>query len=241
MQNAEQLNPSREFEDALIYLPRKALSSFTKGQVIFDEHHPAEGLYLVLHGRVKVTVLLDDGSETVLDIFSTDDFLGESSLLGSVPGYERAVALDNVSLMSWTVREIEEQSERQPKLGIAFIQMFVKRGIDYQSRLQSFALDKTPERFVRCLLRFAERMGTRTEDGCINIPPLTHQLLAKYVGTTREIITLQMNQFRHKGLLRYSRKGIQIYDEALREFLRQHSDHEQTRAAAPGDVAETDF
>ena len=56
-------------------------------------------------------------------------------------------------------------------------------------------------------------MGTRTEDGCINIPPLTHQVLAEYVGTTREIITFQMNHFRQKGLLRYSRKGIQIYDE----------------------------
>jgi CRP-like cAMP-binding protein len=79
--------------------------------------------------------------------------------------------------------------------------MLVKRGLDYQARLQSFAIDKTPERVIRALLRFAERMGTRAEDGCIAIPPLTHQVIAQYVGTTREIITLQMNQLRHKGLL----------------------------------------
>ncbi|MEO8591959.1 MAG: Crp/Fnr family transcriptional regulator [Candidatus Solibacter sp.] len=213
----------REFEDALTYLPRKALNSYSRGDVIFDEHRPPEGLHLVLHGRVKVSVLLDDGVEALIDIFRTDDFLGESSLLGDFHGRQRAVALDNVSLMSWTATEIEEQSQRQPKLGIAFIQMFVQRSLEYQARLQSFALDKTPERFVRSLLRFAERMGTRGDDGYTSIPPLTHQVLAGYVGTTREIITLQMNHFRQKGMLRYSRKGIQVYEEALREYLRSRS------------------
>ena len=61
--------------------------------------------------------------------------------------------------MSWTTAEIEEQSERQPKLGIALMQMLVKRGLDYQARLESFALDKTPERVVRSLLRFADPHG----------------------------------------------------------------------------------
>jgi len=126
-----------------MYLPRKAVTSFRKGQLIFDEHQPSTGLHLVVQGRVKVTIPIDDGTETVVDIFSTDDFFGESSLLGTAQYSERAVALDNVSLMSWTSREIEEQAERQPKLGIALLQMLVKRGLDYQARLQSFALDKT--------------------------------------------------------------------------------------------------
>src|SRR5215468_1706274 len=211
MENGARFNPSREMEDALMYLPRKAVTRFRKGQLIFDEHQPSTGLHLVVQGRVKVTIPIDDGTETVVDIFSTDDFFGESSLLGTAHYSERAVALDNVSLMSWTSREIEEQAERQPKLGIALLQMLIKRGLDYQARLESFALDKTPERVVRSLLRFATRMGTPTEDGAIAIPPLTHQVLAQYVGTTREIITFQMNQLRQKGLLRYSRKGIQIY------------------------------
>jgi CRP-like cAMP-binding protein len=213
-------------EDALMYLPRKAVTSFRKGQLIFDEHQPSTGLHLVVQGRVKVTIPIDDGTETVVDIFSTDDFFGESSLLGSAHYSERAVALDNVSLMSWTSREIEEQAERQPKLGIALLQMLVKRGLDYQARLQSFALDKTPERVIRALLRFAERLGGRTEDGSINIPPLTHQVISEYVGTSREIITFQMNQLRQKGFLRYSRKGIQVYSDALKEYLQA-----QTRQA----------
>jgi CRP-like cAMP-binding protein len=239
MKNAGQSTHPREFEDALMYLPRKAPTSFRKRQIVFDEHHPQGAVYFILRGRVKVTVPLHHGSETVIDIFGAGDLLGESSFLGSLRLSQRAVALDNVSLMSWTTLEIEEQCERQPKLGIAFIRLFAQRGLDYQARLQSFALDKTPERLVRSLLRLADRMGTRTgDDGCIGIPPLTHQVIADYVGTTREMINLQMNQLRHNGSLRYSRKGIQIYAQALRDYLRPQGLGLPSAVPVPSAIAE---
>jgi CRP/FNR family cyclic AMP-dependent transcriptional regulator len=231
MPNGARMTPSREMEDALMYLPRKGVTDYRKGQIIFDEHQPSKGLHLVVQGRVKVTIPLDDGTQTVVDIFTTDDFFGESSMLGSARYSERAVALDNVTLMSWTSQEIDEQVERQPRLGIALIQMLVKRGLDYEERLQSFALDKTPERVIRSLLRFASRLGTPMEDGSIKIPPLTHQVISEYVGTSREIVTFQMNHLRQKGFLRYSRKGIQVYVDALREHLQQSSESPEWRPA----------
>lgn len=227
MSNGAKLGLKREMEDALMYLSRKGVTDYRKCEMIFDENQPSKGLHLVVQGRVKVTIPLDDGTQTVVDIFITDDFFGESSLLGSARYTERALALDNVTLMSWTAAEIEQQVERQPRLGIALLQMLVKRGLDYEERLQSFALDKTPERVVRSLLRFADRLGVRTEDGSIKIPPLTHQVISEYVGTSREIVTFQMNHLRQKGFLRYSRKGIQVYSEALREYLQA-----QTRQSA---------
>jgi CRP/FNR family cyclic AMP-dependent transcriptional regulator len=210
---------SHEVEDALMYLPRKGVTDHGRGDTIFDEHNPSRALHLVVQGRVKVTIPVEDGAQTVVDIFNTDDFFGESSLLGAHRLPERAVALDNVTLMSWTRAEIEDQIERQPRLGIALMQMLVKRGLDYEERLQSFALDKTPERIMRALLRFADHLGAPGEDGSLRIPPLTHQAISEYVGTSREIVTFQMNQLRKHGFLRYSRRGIQVYAEALREHL----------------------
>ncbi len=202
-----------------MYLPRKPVTDYSRGDSIFDESRPSQALHLVVQGRVKVTIPMEHGVQTVVDIFNTDDFFGESALLGEGRPAERAVALDNVTLMSWPRAEIEDQIERQPRLGIALMQMLVKRGIDYEERLQSFALDKTPERIVRALLRFADHLGAPAEDGSLRIPPLTHQAISEYVGTSREIVTYQMNQLRQKGFLRYSRRGIQVYAEALREHL----------------------
>ena len=116
MENGAEVAASRELEDALMYLPRKALTSYRKGQIIFDEHHPPNGLHLVVQGRVKVTVRFEDGTETIIDIFSTDDFLGESSLVGGFQHSERAVALDNVSLMSWTTAKSRSSRSASPSL-----------------------------------------------------------------------------------------------------------------------------
>src|SRR5579885_475300 len=106
MPNGAKLSAPREMEDALMYLPRRGVTDYRKGHIIFEEHHPSKGLHLVVQGRVKVTIPLDDGSQTVVDIFTTDDFFGEYSLLGDPRNTERAVALDPVSLMSWTTQEI---------------------------------------------------------------------------------------------------------------------------------------
>jgi len=216
---------TRKMEDALMYLPRKGVNEYPKGATIFDETNPSRSLHLVVQGRVKFAAPLEDGSQTIVDIFTTDDFFGESALLGSVRRIERAVALDKVTLMSWDSSEIEDQVQRQPRLGIALMQMLVMRTMDYEERIQSFALDKTPERIAGSLLRFANRLGTQNDEGWVRIPPLTHQLISEYVGTSREIVTFQLNQLRQKGYVRYSRQGIQVSAEALRNYLKKQNQH----------------
>jgi CRP/FNR family transcriptional regulator, cyclic AMP receptor protein len=218
-------------EDALVYLPHKSVIEYRRGQVIYDESQPSNGIFLVVRGRVKTSVPTDEGAQTVVEIFSAENFFGESGLLNLPHRGESAVALENTALMSWTTAEIEEQVERQPKLGLALIQNLVERCLDFEERLQSFALDKTPERIMRALLRFADRFGAKAEDGSVRIPPMTHQLISEYVGTSREIVTFQMNKLRQEGFIRYSRKGIEVLVEPLTENLRRITEPELWRAA----------
>ncbi len=210
-------------EDPLMYLPRKGLVEYRRNQIVFDQDQPSNGLHLVVQGRVKVASAMDSGCLTVIDIYTADEFFGESGLLSLATRGQTAVALENSTLMSWTTAEIEEQIERQPKLGMALVQMMVERCLDFEERLQSFALEKTTERVARSLLRFADRLGANQEDGSVRIPPLTHQVLSEYVGTSREIVTFQMNHLRQQGCLAYSRKGIVIHTDALREYLRREA------------------
>src|SRR5436309_6618505 len=106
----------RELEDALVYLPRKGIVEHRRGQVIYDDQHPAFGLYLVVQGRVKVSITMEDGSQTVTGVYCGDDFFGECALLGKSERQERATALETTTIMAWTTDEIEDQIERQPKL-----------------------------------------------------------------------------------------------------------------------------
>ena len=64
-------------------------------------------------------------------------------------------------------------------------------------------------------------LGTLDADGSVRMSPFTHELLSQYVGTSREIVTHYMTQFRKRGYLRYSRKGITLHRESLRAWLRE--------------------
>jgi len=67
-------------------------------------------------------------------------------------------------------------------------------------------------------------MGQRNaEDGHVQMMPFTHELLSQYVGTSREIITLYMNQFRREGTWIIPEKGILLYGDALKDWLRQQA------------------
>jgi len=202
-----------------MYLPRKGVREFAKNRVIYDGTNPASDLYLLILGRVKVTTKAEDGAETVSRIVRNEGLFGESSLLGPSPATESAVALDNATVMSWSRNEIEQQVEREPRLGIALSQYFVLRCKELQDRIQSMAIQKTPERVAEALLQLAGDLGSPMPDGSLRVASLPHRTIAEFVGTSREIVTYQMNRLRRLGLLRYSRKHIDVYAQAMHQNL----------------------
>jgi CRP-like cAMP-binding protein len=213
--------PQRDLEDPLAHLPCSTILAFKKGQIVYDQDQPSNNLYLVIAGKVKVSRLAEDGRQVVVDLYQPDEFFGESAFLSLSRRSEIAVALENVKVMTWTTTDIEDILMRRPKLAIALMQLLVQRSMDFGQRIESFSVDNIARRLARTLIRFSERLGSMTEDGSVQMIPFTHELLSQYVGTSREIVTHYMNHFRRQGYLRYSRKGIMLYRDAMRDWLRQ--------------------
>jgi CRP/FNR family cyclic AMP-dependent transcriptional regulator len=103
----------------------------------------------------------------------------------------------------------------------ALMQRLIQRNMAFGSRIESFAVDPIDRRLARCLIRFSERLGIRVEKGFVEMMPLTHELLAQYVGTSREIISHFMNIFRRREYLHYSRRSICLDPDLLREWIKQ--------------------
>ena len=158
-----------------------------------------------------------------MNIYQTDEFFGESAFLHLSRRPESATALENSKLMTWPVYVVEELVMRQPRLGIAFAQMLARRTTEFARRIESFSADNVARRLARCLIRLSERMGDPEDEGSVRMLPFTHELLSEDIGTTREIVTHYMNQFRKQGYLQYSRKGIVVYRDAFDNWLRNAS------------------
>ena len=209
------------YEDPLTYLPRRPVQEFAKRRVIYDPQQPSDQLYVVILGRVKIANTSEDGDQTVARIVSAEGLFGEAALIGGGRHTECAVALDNVTLMSWSANEIEQQIDREPRLGLALSQYLVRQSIKLQDRFESMAAYKTPERVMLALMQFADSLGTSMADGAARVGPLTHHTIAEYVGTSREVVTFQLNRLRRLGLLRYSRKHLDIYTRPMQDMLRE--------------------
>jgi len=212
------------WEDPLTYLPRKPVQEFAKGRAIYGPERPVDRLFLLVLGRVKVNTTADDGYETIGRLVSPEGLFGEAVMVGGRPS-ESAVALDAATVMSWTREEVEQQIEREPRLGLALSQFLVRQCIALQERVESMAVHKTPERVMVALLQLADQMGTPLPDGAMRLASLTHHTIAEYIGTSREIVTFQMNRLRRAGMIRYTRRYIDVVTPALVEALRKQGLH----------------
>jgi CRP/FNR family transcriptional regulator len=215
------LPASATWDDPLILLPRRKPQFYEKDRTIFTPEDRAESLFLVVDGTVKLSRISDGGRETVLDFCPQDSFFGESSLMGRAYRGEMAVALEDTSVMEWPADELVRIMLRTPELGPSLLRVLATKLYEADSRIESLAIDQISQRLVRALLRLGERFGDSNNGvSKVHLMPITHELLAKYVGTSREIVTQHMSQLRRKGVLDYSRAGIEFEPSELRKALR---------------------
>jgi CRP-like cAMP-binding protein len=206
-------------EDPLAMLPRTPIRQFEKNTVIYDRDHQREGLHLIIEGRVKVSRIAEGGKEVVIDFCHKDDFFGDMCFLGIRQDSERATAVDKTSIMLWTLPELERLMARTPALGPALLSVLAQKLANANNRIESFCVDPIHRRLAKALLHMADRFGQQADGNLIHLPPLTHEQLAWYVGTSREMVTQYMNQFRREHLLKYSRRGMDLDVVALRKYL----------------------
>ena len=203
------------FEDALAHLRDSAILEFRKGQIVYSADRPSESIYLVTAGKVKLSWMAEGGREVVLEILGPQELFGESAFLRVPRRSEQATALEAARLRVWPLSAIEDLVTKQPLFALALLQILAQRAVDLARSIESFSFDNIERRLARALIRFSERLGTPDTDGSLRMMPLTHDLLSRHVGTSRELVTLYMNRFRTQGYLRYSRRGIALYRDAL--------------------------
>jgi CRP-like cAMP-binding protein len=204
--------------DPTMFLPRKPVQEFPRKHTIYGPGEPCNHLYAVRSGRVVLNSPFDSAVPSVTRVIGPKGVFGEATLVGAPDPSECAVTLDRASVMSWTRTEIEQQMMRDARLANALLAYFVTRCGELAERLEALAFYRTPERVMLGLVQLAESLGTPV-NGSMRMAPLTHKVIAEYVGTSRELVTFHMCEFRRAGLLEYSRSFIDANVGLMRKAL----------------------
>lgn len=194
--------------------------TFARNEPVYHLDDPADEIYLLVEGRVKISRLSDEGKEKIISIYRQGQIFGELCFC-EVEGRrsDQATAMEPTTVSSVKVEDFLRAMRENPKTLFDMLSLFCGRLSDAQQQIETLSFDNTTRRLSRAIIRAAED----AEAAGVDRIKLTHEELAQMVGTSREIITTIMNRFRDLGLLDYRRSEVKPKIEKLRDFLLRES------------------
>lgn len=195
---------------------------YRKGEIIFHQGDPAESLFIVLEGNVKLSMAGSTGRDRVIAICGPDDFFGESFLGGSSEQHAQAVCLAEKTVVCPISRpQFLEVSQRIPSVALLFAKVLVARVQSLETQLELMA-SPAQARLGRCLLLLAKRFGNEVKPGLVQLNiGLKHEDLASLAATTRVSATQALSAWRVQGLIDGTRGEYQIRVQAFEELIEQ--------------------
>jgi CRP/FNR family transcriptional regulator, cyclic AMP receptor protein len=173
-----------------------------KKQLMFSQGDPADSIFYIKEGSVKLSVISENGREAVISLCRSGSFLGEDCILsGSPTRLCSAVALTNASFLKMEGNSISRMLRSDARVANAFILYLLNHMFAIQRDLTSSLVDSKEQRLARVLLSLAHsREGEKPE----LIRGITQQTLAQMVGTSRQRVNILLKRFRRLGFIQDS-------------------------------------
>lgn len=189
-----------------------------KDTVVFFENEEGDTMFMILEGRVKVTILGDDGREIILSVLGAGDFFGEMALLDNEPRSATAIAAEETELLLLHRNEFQGVLAQNTSISTALIRVLNQRLRRANHQISTLALLDVYGRVARVLLDMAREEGRRLKDGSIAFRRATHQEIANRIGTTRETVTRMLKDLERQGLIRIDGREIVLEPNFERAF-----------------------
>jgi CRP/FNR family cyclic AMP-dependent transcriptional regulator len=185
---------------------------FRRRRFVYRAGDPADCLYAIIHGRVKLCrIEADTTREAVIDILPEGSLFGESALYSAAgQRANSAIAYENSRLLRIQVADFKRGMAEDDRLHDYTFRLIGQRLEHAERRLADFALNAIPARLDRLLADFSDRYGVSEPEGVLIDIPLPHREIASIVGSTRESVTVRLNAMRREGTIEFVNRKILI-------------------------------
>jgi CRP-like cAMP-binding protein len=181
--------------------PRKTILNISKGQTIFRQGDPADCIFYIQKGRVKISVASTHGKEATLALQGQGGFIGEECTAASQPlRFTTAAAIWPCRLLRIDREELVRALDADKSLTQLFQSFLLARCSLMQADLIDHLLNSSEKRLARALILLSQ-----LENGMeATVPHTTQETLSEMIGTTRSRVSFFMNRFRRMGYIQYS-------------------------------------
>jgi CRP-like cAMP-binding protein len=195
---------------------------YRRSEKVFSQGDPATNVLYIQKGRIKLSVINEDGKEAVVAMLGPGDFFGEGIMAGQLVRMGTATAIAATTLLVIEKREMVRALHTEHAFSDCFVAYMLARNIRIEQDLVDQLFNSSEKRLARTLLLLA-RYGEEDQPQKM-LPKVSQETLAEMIGTTRSRVNFFMNKFKKLGFIRYN-GGLHINTSLLSVVL-----HEQPPA-----------
>ena len=199
-------------------------ASYRRDQVVYAQGDPGDAVFYIQSGKVKKTVVSEQGKEALIAFLGTGDFFGEACLAGQAQRLATVTAITDSTIARLEKTAIVRTIHQEP----AFSELFIAHLLGRSTRLETDLVDQlfnsSEKRLARVLLLLAN-FGKESKPEPI-IAKISQETLAEMIGTTRSRVSFFMNKFRKLGFIAYNggiKGGIEVHVLLLNVVLYDQS------------------
>ena len=190
----------------------RTISEYRQGQTVFSQGEAADSVFYIQKGKVKVTVVSEQGKEAVVAILKMDEFFGEGCLSGQPRRMATATAMTECEIMRLEKEAVTRALRDEPAFSEMFVAHLLARTIRVEADLVDQLFNSSEKRLARALLLLAN-FGKEGRPEPI-IAKVSQETLAEMIGTTRSRVSFFMNKFRKLGFISYN-GTIEVHSSLL--------------------------
>jgi len=181
----------------------RTMVELRKKQTVFSQGDPAEAVFYIQQGKVRLSVISSAGKEATIALLAPGDFVGEDCIANSHPlRMATATAMADSAMLRIERTEMVRSLHEQPALSDIFVSYLLARNARIQEDLVDQLFNSSEKRLARALLLLAQFGKEGTPETVV--PKISQEVLAEMVGTTRARVNFFMNRFRKMGFIEYN-------------------------------------
>lgn len=196
----------------------KMILEFQKNQHVFEQGDIADAVFYIQRGKVKLTVVSEQGKEAVVAILEPGQFFGEGCMNGHTQRISTTTAMEDCIITSISKAAMIDAIHDEPKFSELFMAYLLTRNSRIEEDLIDQLFNSSERRLARLLLLLAN-FGKEGDPQPIS-PNISQETLAEMIGTTRSRVSHFMNKFRKLGLISYNGK-IEVHNSLLSAVLHE--------------------
>jgi CRP/FNR family transcriptional regulator, cyclic AMP receptor protein len=195
-----------------------SISKYAKGQVVFAQGDPADAVFYVRQGRIKISVVSSQGKEAVVAFLKAGDFIGEGCLTGRPRRISTASAVADSVVTRLDKATMVRVLRDEPSFSERFTAHLLARTMRVEEDLVDQLFNSSEKRLARALLLLANFGKDGKQEPVI--AKVSQETLADMIGTTRSRVSHFMNKFRELGYIHYN-GGLEVHSSLLDAVLHE--------------------